>query len=628
MDQYTLESAGVYYEQGLALFDEGSESALRAARKKLKKSITIDPNLSETWHLLGSVCHALGILDNDLRQLQESKYAFYQAIKLSNERHDSVIAELYWNLGTIYLLIGKQSGEACELHEAIIAFQRCFHHDDSPCADVWRDCGEALLRLGMKLNQGALALQALSHIKKSLLLEPNHEVGWQLLSETLSTLYFFTQNEDYFVQANEAFATNTKLQPKQLYCWIHWANFLCRAAKSNPDLKRLRLSIEKCKEGARIDPGNPLLLSVWSEALALLGAHTEALDLIDEGHSKVAQSLESNDDSPDLWYSHGVCFQSLGAYFDDPDYYYQAIEKFQAGLSIDRTRDRHWHAMGITYFKLSDLEGDLSSLKRSIHFFEKSLHLNPSNLVRFDYAVALSKLGEVTQDPKKIEEAINQFELIWQLQKNVTRNGGDTHQIHAQPEHLFHYACALDTLGDILEEEEHLLKATELFSHLLIIDPDFANGHHRLALALWHVGDLCDEPEYFLRAIPHFRLAMKGDEENDAILVDWAVVLMSLAQASYDSIERGQLFQEAELKLYAATGLGNLQADYLCSCLYALTDRVDKALFFLKKAYLNRSLPPIEELLQDDWIDGLRDTQEFRQFIAYLESQQNRAIEG
>ena len=154
----------------------------------------------------------------------------------------------------------------------------------------------------------------------------------------------------------------------------------------------------------------------------------------------------------------------LGHYFDDCDYYYQAIEKFQEGLSIDRTCHRHWHAIGWTYALLGDLESNPETLELSLRFFQKAIDLHSSTYYIFDYASALSKLGEMTHEQHWLEEAVTQFERLLNLQKNA---------IYLHPDWLFQYACTLDALGDFYEEEFYYLRAIEIFSHVLMVDPDF-----------------------------------------------------------------------------------------------------------------------------------------------------------
>ncbi len=430
----------------------------------------------------------------------------------------------------------------------------------------------------------------------------------------MQKLYSLTHDEDHFTQANECYGTATQLCPSDANLWLNWAQFLIDATRRNPDSKRLRACIEKCHRAYAIDPDQPLVQSIWAEALALLGEVSERIDLIFDAHNKVSDAIENAGDLPDVWYSYGMCLLAMGRYFNDLDHYYQAIEKFQTGLSIDRTCNRHWHAIANTYSTLGQLEADSENLEKSLRFYTRALDLNPTSFYIVDYAIALSKLGEMTHDQKHLDEAVVQFEKALALQRNA---------IYLHPNWLFHYACTLDSLGDFHEEDFYYLRAIEILSHVLMIDPDFHEVHHHLALSLSHLGELKGEIDHFYRAIHHYRLSLKHDEENDTIILDWAITLINLAQHTHDSAEADQFYRDAEHKLITAAKLGNLQCYYHLSCLHSLLNNYEASMRFLEKADQCNSLPPIDELLQDEWLEGLRCTGDFREFLSHLEHRPN-----
>ena len=301
--------------------------------------------------------------------------------------------------------------------------------------------------------------------------------------------------------------------------------------------------------------------------------------------------------------------QAFGHYFDDVDYYYQAIEKFQAGISIDRTCYRHWHAIGWTYSLLGELENDPETLELSLRFFQKAIDLHASTYYLFDHAAALSRLGELTHEQHWLEEASVQFERLLFLQKNA---------IYLHPDWLFQYACTLDSLGDFHEEEFYYLRAIEIFSHVLMIDPDFNLVQHRLGLALSHLGELTSESDHFYRAIHHLRLGLKNEEDNDSILLDWSTALMNLACHAHDPSEAEQFYRDAEHKIQAAMRLGNVQTYYHMACLFSLLGQCEKGMLYIYKANAYDALPSIDEMLQDEWLDNLRSMGDFQEFVTQL----------
>ena len=149
-----------------------------------------------------------------------------------------------------------------------------------------------------------------------------------------------------------------------------------------------------------------------------------------------------------------MCFNSFGLYFNDYDYYYQAIEKFQAGLSIDRTYDPLWHAIAKTYSTVGILEEDVDTVLLSMKFYEKALSLSVSSPRHLDYATTLSKLGEMTHEQKWLEQALYQYEIAFSMQKNAA---------YLHPEWLFSYATTLDMLGDFHEDRNTTLALLKFF---------------------------------------------------------------------------------------------------------------------------------------------------------------------
>ncbi len=66
----------------------------------------------------------------------------------------------------------------------------------------------------------------------------------------------------------------------------------------------------------------------------------------------------SEEENPEVWHSYAKTLFSWGLYFDDFDYYYQAIENFQEGLSFDRTRYQDWYGIAEVYARVGDTDDD------------------------------------------------------------------------------------------------------------------------------------------------------------------------------------------------------------------------------------------------------------------------------
>lgn len=596
----------LYYREGLSLFEygseEGREQALLLACKKFKQAYRLDQSNVDLLQAWGNTLTLLGDRQEEHHFFVDAKDKYEKALKLGEPS-----AELLWDYGIIWYHIGDHSGEAVDFQRAIRSFEQAIEKAEKLPSDFWIDFGSTALCLSTMLMDVRQIIKAVNCFKNAIALDEGCFDSWSGLAESLNALYEYTHDEDHFLQANECFANASKIAPQESEIWLEWAQFLLTSARRNSDLKRLRACLEKCHRAYACESDNPLTLATWAEALALLGQLTERLDLIYEAENKIAEAFEMEEDDPSLWYSLGVCFCSFGAYFNDYDYYYQAIEKFQIGLSIDRSHDDLWHAIANTYAKVATLDNDSETLIQSLKFYEKAISLVPSSTRHIDYAKSLSKLGEMTHEKKWFEQSLYHFEIALNMQKNA---------VYLHPEWLFSYASTLDMLGDFYDEEKYYTRAIEIFSHVLMVDPDFHHIHHRLAQAFCHLGELINEIDYFYRAIHHLRLALRHDEDNDQMILDWGIALINIAQHTPILTDVGQLMHDAEQKITLAAKLGNPQAYYHLSCLASILQQYDRAMYFLQKASHFGALPPVDELLSDEWLDGLRSTSEFHEFLA------------
>jgi len=597
----------LYYRMAIALFEygseEGREKTLSLANKKFKKAHLLDPTDSDTLHAWGNLLSHLG-------EIQEEPHFF----DLAKDKYEKVLGlnvesfELFWDYAAVWYHIGCYSEEAVDLQKAQNNFERALEEkEENLPAEFWVDYGATALLLSTKIRDLRLIAKAVNYFKRATHQDKACFDSWSSLSESLQMLYEHTHDEDHFSQANECFATASKLCPQESEHWLEWAQFLLSSARKNPDLKKLRDCLEKCHHAYAYDCENGHILAVWAEALALLGQMTERLDLIYEAENKIIDALEIDDCDPEIWYSLGMCFCSFGEYFNDYDYYYQSIEKFQEGLSLDRSHAPLWLGIATAYAKVGALEENIDTLIQSFKFYEKALAISDTSTHHIAYATALSKLGEFTRNEGWLNQALWHFETALAMQKNA---------IYLHPEWLFAYASTLDMLGDFHEDEKYYTKAIEIFSHVLMVDPDFPHLHHRIAHAFCHLGEMLGEIDYFYRAVHHLRLSLKQEDDNDSMILDWGIALIHIAQHTPVFTDVAQLMQDAEQKLTRAAKLGNIHGYYHLSCLYSLQGQQEKAMYFLQKADYFKALPPLEELLSDEWLDQLRSTSTFQEFLA------------
>lgn len=612
-------NASLFFRQGISLFDygseEGKEKSLLIANKKFRAASNLDPEHFDNFHAWGNTLVHLGVALKESRYFYEAEEKLRKAIDLGEHQKVDLIAELYWDHANAWIHIADYSEEALDIQKALDAFRKASSLQERLPASFWNDFGRAALDLADKVTDIRLFVKAINCFKHAVSIDAAYFEGWASLAEALEALYEHTHDEDHFSQASECYGTAAQLQPNDVTIWLDWAQLLCSSGRRTCDMKRLRTSIEKCHRAHAADTSNPLALAIWAEALALLGELSERLDLIYDAQNKIAQAEELAEDDPEICYSAAMCLSSFGRYFQDLDYYYQAIERLQHGLSIDRTLHHLWYAIATINTIVAQLEESSESYDRACRFFRRAIDLNPCSYYVVDHAIALSKWGEAMQDVTLLEEAIVQFERALQSQRNA---------IYLHPDWLFHYAVTLDMLGEFHEEDTYYAKALEILNHVLMIDPDFPHIHHRLALAYAHRADLLSDTDTFCRSLHHFRFASKHEEENDQVILDWGVTLINLSQHTREAQEADQSLRDAESKLTQAAKLGHPSAYYHLSTLYSILGQCDKSLVFLYKAKEFKALPCIDDLLEDDWLENLRCTSEFREFIAELEKRHIR----
>jgi tetratricopeptide (TPR) repeat protein len=608
-------NAVLFYRQGLALFEygsiEGKEKALLLAAKKFKTALHIAPHHFDAWQAWGNALSLLGTIFEEHHYFQEAEEKLRKALQLAEGMASDVQAELYWDYGKVWSEISNHSGEAIDLQKALDAFQKSASFQDQLPQEFWNDFGSACLRLADFVNDTRLVVKAINCFKHAVSLSLSSFEGWLLLARSLNILYAHTHDEDHFTEAHECFTAATHLRPYSVELWHEWAMFLLEAGRRTHDLKRLRTSLEKCQRGYVFNAKHPELLATWAEALATLGELTDRIDLLYEAQNKITEALDlSDEEDPRVWHSYGKCLFSWGMYFNDFDYYYQAIEKFQEGLSFDRTRHQDWYGIARVYARVGDTEDDMDAFEKAVRFYAKAIDLKPISNYYFEYAFALSRLGEMKDDPELLKQAISYFEYNLQVQKNA---------LYMHPEWLYHYAITLDLLGDHQEDEGRYQKSVETFSQVLMIDPNFPRIHYRIGLAYSHLGEALGEMDHFYRALNHYRLALKHEEENDFVILDWGITLINIAQHTYDKDLADQCHREAENKLMQAARLGNEQAFYQLGCLYSLLQQYDKSLHFIQKSHEAKTLPVFDELLDDEWLEGLRMTVSFQEFLTHLQ---------
>ncbi|MCH9621905.1 MAG: hypothetical protein S4CHLAM20_13360 [Chlamydiia bacterium] len=605
----------IFYEQGLSRFKHGSSTRtkkyLLLANKKFKKALSLKENDFLTLKALGHSLHLLSRMTKDHHFLLDAKNYYQTALKQTTDIKADILAETYWDYGKVNLHLAKKSEEVSDLSIALNAHRSASTLNENLGASFWSSFSTCALNIGIQINDSKLYLEAIKYQKIAISKESSNWRHWYHLARCLSKLFFTSSDEDHFLQANESFITAAKLNPTGDLFYLSWAKLLFTSGKKTKEIKRLYSAIEKCGFAQTLNAKNPKTYSIWSIALTEIGSVKEELSLLYDAENKAHEGFSYNQSSTDLYFAKGYSLYAQANYFKDCDLYHQAIEKFQEGLSIDRTCHKLWYHLGFTYATLAKIEGDPSYYERAIKFFTRAIHLNMKSTYLFAYAETLLEIAELQNDETLLNDAITHFRQAISLNKNA---------IFIQTDSLYHYARALDLYGDYKNEKDFYVQAIDVLKKILLVDPSFPNIHHKLGLVYDHLGELLDDKEILEKALIHFKIAEKTSFEDGALFSDHALTKIHLAEISLSSEERYHFYKEAEYKLMQAAKLGYTEAYYHLAALYSLSCEYEKSILFLNKCMRFDALPPLDDVLEDEWLENLRHTELFQSFVEQLKS--------
>jgi tetratricopeptide (TPR) repeat protein len=155
----------------------------------------------------------------------------------------------------------------------------------------------------------------------------------------------------------------------------------------------------------------------------------------------------------------------------------------------------------------------------------------------------------------------------------------------------------------------------------LEIEPNYLHARYNLALSYAHLGEIALDMDSFHKSIENFQILLTQDVEDEMGWNDYGLTLIHLAEFIFDPTRPEQtlkLYEVAEAKLMQAVALGCVQSYYNLACLYSLMSNYPLAMHFLEKAETAKALPLREEMLQDEWLENLRGTVSFRNFISHF----------
>ncbi|MEM1282306.1 MAG: hypothetical protein AAGG81_01990 [Chlamydiota bacterium] len=603
----------IFFEKGLAYSTQKNLRCLTSACKAFDKATRLEPEYFEAWCQWANALIIVGELKEEGQFFAEADEKFQHAEKCYPTKAKKEKPDFYWHWGHCWHLMGKLSGEAIDISKALEKYKLAELYGAN-IAEFWNDYGNALGEQACLLGMDNLFSEVVDKFRKAVTNDLKDFEGWFGLACSYMRIYETTQDEDDFELANEAFVCASELEPENIMLWVCWGQLYLLTGKAKHDIDFLYESTIKFEEANLCESNHSLVLCRWAEALMCLGALQEDIQLIRQAEEKIIQSTKNEPANAEIWYFYGRVLIEKGRYFNDVKFYFEAIEKYQYGFSLNKTLKLFHYGIAIAFYEVSVLTSDQDALKQSLKHFNELSQEESDLPPQFwaDWGNALYKYGDETHQKHYIEASLSKYE------KAIAILGEDLKKDPLIVSCVYHYACALDTLGDLYDDPAFYEKAIQLLDHVLQYDPSFSHARYNLALTFAHLGELISDVNCLEKSNDHFELLLSEDPEDENGWNDWGVTLLNMANLVRDpSLPEysDQLFSLAESKFQHAIALGNSHAIYNLAGYYSLIGNYAAAMEFLEKAEQASCLPGVDEIMHDEWLEPLRRTDDFRCFI-------------
>lgn len=614
--QVSSNDPDIWYEQGLLFLSyPQNRRCLQLAADAFRKTTQLNARFFMAWYKLADTLVSIGNIESDFEIFIEALSCMERASQLAQEEGEYPISKglFFWRWANCLEVCGKLSGEPLELYQAIEKFQAAAEYGVLEAA-FFNDYGEGLANLGFLIDNPELFIQALSLFEECLQQEPHLPKGLFNKACCLFYLAEVTGLEDYLQNAKLAFLEAEPSNRENHQFWVKWGQLETIFAKMNKDNKLFDSALQKFQNAYNIESDDPYLLNSFAELELLVGSQDEKPVLLESAKNHILHSLDLQSENPDSWYLYGSCLNELGHYFEKEECYNEAIQKFQYGLSLSSQHPLLWYGLALANFALGQLKNDRRYFEHSVHYCSKVIECGGAEFPQFwnDWGVALLRLGEISHQRSHIELAIDKFERAFR-QSNLSF---DSELMNI--EWMFNYGCAVDLLGELTEDINCFEKALHVLNHVVQRNPTHSQARYHLALAWCHLAEEVSEVDAYYKAVEHFQVLIDSNGEDENYRLDYGIALIHLALLIREvhAPERTHVMLcEAENQLMQSAALGNAQAYYQLASLYSLTEHFDQAMQFIERAYQSGSLPSLDELLHDEWLENLRQIDPFRQFL-------------
>ncbi len=612
-EQVAPENAVPLYWQGIAWLKggvrAGSNELIGRACKKFSEALEIDPQQGDAWHGWAVALCRLGVAEGNAHRFEEADGKFEMASGCEGD-----VARLYRDWGRCWQQSGGLSEEAIDYRRAADKYEKAKDLGFNE-PTFWLDYGQAMGTLAQLVGDVRLLDEALAAYGTAVKVAEHDPAGWILYGRTLRRVFHLTGDASYLRRAEECFERASKIDDQIAELWLEWGELLLVTAHVSGSERDLEEALLKLRRAEEVGEGSFEVTSLLIRALTELGLEGDGrLDLLKEAQARASAAVSVAFGDATMLCRLGDAEMALAIYFSEMPELRQAIDHYTAAIEIDSGHLEARLGLASASYSVGLFERDFNQFEQCARHCQQIIETDESVVDAWnEWGMALFKMAELTGRADYAELALERFDRAIQL-----RGGWEG---SPNEEWVFNYAACADFLGTLIDDEECHHRAVQVLSRLLKRSPDDRGIRFQLALAWIHFGEVVSDPECYDQAIEHLKLLADADPDDEVVWDELGCALIALAQMVDDPghrMESAGFREQAEQHLIRAAGLGSNEAYYHLAWLYTHLGQYTAATLSLRRSAERGSLPPIEDVLQDDWLKELRDTREFQLFLNEL----------
>lgn len=596
---------GIFYSKGrffLLALDK-----LKLAEEKDPFFFDITPIWCQLW---GNILIQLGKLLNDSSFFESALSQYQRALQIAIE------PEIFWDIGDAWTLLAQYSQDPTDVQQAIGSFYKAYNAGLNSHFFLL-DYGSALTLYSKMKGDPSLLDEAISYYK-NILSVPSHSettptlaylVAWRKYALTCKIRYHLCHTKESFESADSAFKEAILEVSRNSDLWLDWGELYLYAGWIKREPKLIEIALEKLTS-TKIKDCDPLKVStLLGMGLVMYGLFLENLKLIKDGQERLKSAAEVAPNDADLTFACAFAELGVGLYFSNEANFAKAAQMFEQEIQKDATSCNNLHALFQCYMAWGSQQQEACLVQKGLQAIARLCELRSYSSIHLnEWGVALLRLRQL--EPTRelaqgyIEEAIDKFQRAWELNE--------------EDETLYNWGCAFDLLGDITADEDDYAKAIDLLTKIYEKKPGELHVRYHLGIAFSHLGELNLNADCLIQAIELLDSVAKADPDEEGVWCDLGYTFLNLSELIFDSIypdEGRKTRHEAEKALLRAAELGSGDACYHLACLYSLSGLPDAAMSYLRKAEIADCLPCKEDLEHDEWLEGIRHTEAFHDFL-------------